>query len=75
MVAGHILIVHTCSLMCTNHIDMTAHTPAFFTKLGTTCIYVEHSIAGHSHVSHLGAMQLEQLPMHVLTKLMNAEIQ
>ena len=36
MVVGHILMVHTCSLMCTNHIDMTAHIPAFLTKLGTT---------------------------------------
>ena len=35
----------TCSLMCTNQIDMTAHTPAFFTKLGTT--------AGHNLISHL----------------------
>ena len=34
-----------CSLMCTNHIDMTEHTPAFFTKYGTTHIYVEHSWA------------------------------
>ena len=34
-------------------IDMTAHTPAFFTELGITHIYVECSTAGHSHVSHL----------------------
>ena len=53
MVVGHILVVHTCYLMCTNHIDMTAYTPAFLTELGTTCIYVECSTAGHSHVSHL----------------------
>ena len=29
MVVGHILMVHTCSYMCTNHIDIIAHTPAF----------------------------------------------
>ena len=53
MVVGHILMVHTYSLMCTNHIDMTAHTPAFFNKSGTTHIYVEQSTAGHSLISHL----------------------
>ena len=26
---GHIPMVHTCSFMCTNHIDMIAHTLAF----------------------------------------------
>ena len=36
MVVGHILMIHTCSLICPNHIEMTAHTPAFFTELGTT---------------------------------------
>ena len=34
MVVGHVLTVHTCSFMCTNHIDMIAHTPAFFTSWG-----------------------------------------
>ena len=29
MVVGHVPTVHTCSFMCTNHIDMIAHTPAF----------------------------------------------
>ena len=29
MVVGHFLMVHTCSFMCTNHIDMIAHTLAF----------------------------------------------
>ena len=53
MVVGHILMVHTCSLMCTNHIDMTAHTPAFFPELGTAHIYVGLSTAGHSLISHL----------------------
>ena len=33
-------MVHRWSLMCTNHIDMTAHTPAFFTKSGTAHIYM-----------------------------------
>ena len=35
MVVGHILMVHTCSLMCTNHIDMMAHTQAFLKCWGT----------------------------------------
>ena len=26
---GHVLIVHTCSFMCTNHIGMIVHTQAF----------------------------------------------
>ena len=29
MVVGHVLKDHTCSFMCTSHIDMTAHNPAF----------------------------------------------
>ena len=29
MVVGHVPTVHTCSFMCTNHIDMIAHTLAF----------------------------------------------
>ena len=54
VVVGHILTVHTCSLMCTNHINMTAHTPVLFTELGTTLyIYVECSTDWHSHISHL----------------------
>ena len=53
MVVWHILMVHTCSLICTNHIDMTAHIPAFLTELGTTCIHLEHSTGWHSHISHL----------------------
>ena len=53
MVVRHIPMVHTCSLMCTNHIDMTAHTQAFFTKSGTTHIYVKHSTAWHRLVSYL----------------------
>ena len=58
--------------MCANHIDMIAHTPAFFTELGTTHIYVECSTAGPSHVSHYGAMPAGQSPIHVLTGLMIA---
>ena len=69
------LMVHRWSLMCTNHTDMIAHTPAFFTKLGTTCIYLECSTAGASHVSHYGAMPAEWSPIHVLTRLMIAELQ
>ena len=30
MVVGHVPTVHTCSFMCTNHIDMIAHTSAFY---------------------------------------------
>ena len=53
MVVGHIPMAHTCSLMCTNHKDMTSHTQAFITELGTSHIYLEHSTAGHSLVSYL----------------------
>ena len=28
-VVGHVLMDHTCSFMCTSHIDMTTHHPAF----------------------------------------------
>ena len=55
--------------MCTNHIDMTAHTPAFFTELVTTHIYVECSRVGPSHVSHHEAMPVVWSPIHVLTGL------
>ena len=34
MVVGHILMVHICSFLCTNHIDMTAHTPPFLYQAG-----------------------------------------
>ena len=44
------------------HIDMIAHTPAFFTELGTTQIYVECSTAGPSHISHYGAMLADAHP-------------
>ena len=45
-------MVHRWSLMCANHIDMIAHTPAFFTELGTTRIYVKCSTAGpKSHIT------------------------
>ena len=69
---GTNLTVHRWSLMWTNHIDMTAHTPAFFTKLGTTRIYMECCTAGPSHVSHYGAMLAWWLPIHILTGLMTA---
>ena len=51
MVVGHILMVHTYSLMFTNHIDMTAHTPAFLPSW-VPLIYM-WSTVGHSHVAHL----------------------
>ena len=69
---GMNLIVHRQSLMCTNDIDMTAHSSAFFTKLGTTYIYVQCSTAGPSHVSHSEAVLAGQSPIHVLTRLMIA---
>ena len=53
MVVGHILMDHTYYLMCTNHRDMTAHTPDFLTDAGTTQIYVEHSTARHILISHI----------------------
>ena len=64
--------VHGWSLMCINHIDMIAHTPAFFTELGTTRIYVKCSTAGPNHISHYGAMPAGRSPIHVLTGLMIA---
>ena len=36
-VVGHALMVHTCSFMCTNNIDITVHTLAFL------------QVGGHSH--------------------------
>ena len=69
---GANLMVHRWPLMCANHIDMIEHTPAFFTKLGTTRIYVECSTAGPSHVSHYGALPAGWSPIHVLTRLMIA---
>ena len=70
---GTNLMVHRLSLMCTNHIDMTAHTPAFFTEAGSTHIYVQCSTAGPSHLSsHYEAMPAGQSPMHVLAWLMIA---
>ena len=35
MVVGHVPMIHTCSFMCTNHIDMIAYTPAFY-EFGST---------------------------------------
>ena len=46
--------------MCTNYIDMTAHTPVFFTESCTIHIYVEHNTAGHGHRSPR-AMQITHL--------------
>ena len=67
---GTNLMVHMWSLMCANHIDMIVHTPAFFTKLGTTHIYVECSTARPSHISHYGTMLAGWSPIHVLTRLL-----
>ena len=65
---------HRWSLMCMNHIDMITH-PSLFTKLGTTCMYVECSTAGPSHVSLYEAMPAGWSPIHVLTRLMIAQLQ
>ena len=37
MVVGHVLMVHTCSFMCTNHVDMIGHTQSFY-GLGSTLV-------------------------------------
>ena len=67
---GMNLMVHRWSLKCAKHKGMIAHTPAFFTESGTTCMYVECSIAGPSHISHYGAMPPGWSPIHVFTGLM-----
>ena len=72
LLLGANLTVQRWSLMCINHIDMAAHTPAIFTKLGTTHIYVEFSTAEPRHVSHHGAMPAEWSPIHALTRFMIA---
>ena len=70
-------------LMCTNFIDMTAHTAAFFAELGTTYIYIYIYVcvcvcvwnaAQLVIVMHhtFGAMSVGQSPIHVLTGLMIA---
>ena len=57
------------------HRHDSTHPILFFTKLGTTRIYVEHSTAGHSYVSHFGALLVGQSPIHVLTGLVIASLQ
>ena len=37
MVVGHVLTDHTCSFMCTSHIDMTVHNQVFFMSWVTLC--------------------------------------
>ena len=58
--------------VCQSHRHDSTHPSLFFTKLGTTRIYVECSTAGPSHISHYGAMLAGQSPIHVLTMLMIA---
>ena len=72
MVVGHILTVHTCSLMCTNHIDTTAYTPAFL--LSQVPLVYMWSTAQLGIVSYhtFGAMPVGWSPIHVLTRLMIA---
>ena len=65
-------MIHRLSLIGTNYIDMTRHTPAFFTESGTTHIYVECSIAGPSDISYYGAMLVGWSPIHVLTGVLIA---
>ena len=55
MMVGHILMDHTCPLMCTNHRDMTAHTPDILTESGTTHIYVKNI------VGQLAALRFEPM--------------
>ena len=56
-VLGHVLTDHTCSFMCTNHIDMIVHNPAFLrVRLHSvnSCMliwYISHSRARQA--SHL----------------------
>ena len=72
MVVGHVLTVHTCSFMCTNHTDMIAHTPAFY-KSGSTPVirtsimqaedgwqfFFQHFFQNFSH----GDIQTQDLPL------------
>ena len=58
MVVGHIPRVHTCSLMCANHIDMIIQTPAF-NKLGSALVRLPSHICqchpwGDSNSQHCG---------------------
>ena len=46
MVVGHILVAHTCSLMCTNHIPQ----PFLLSQVPLICMW---QTAGHSHISYL----------------------
>ena len=57
MVVGHVAMVHTCSFMCTNHIDMIAHTAAFL-RVGEHSYSMHHlhrtvllSVGAHEHCS------------------------
>ena len=45
MVVGHVPMVHTCSFMHTNHIDMIAHTPAFL-QVGEHSSHYHHASRG-----------------------------
>ena len=63
MVVGHVLMDHMCSFMCTSHIDMTAHNPAFFLSWVALCellyVHMTWPIAEHSRLQS----QLWQLPV------------
>ena len=76
MVFGHIPMVHTCSLMCTSHIDMTAHTPAFFLPSWVLLIYIWSTAQlGIASFHTFGAMPVGQSPIHILTGFMIAQLQ
>ena len=67
MVVGHIPMVHTCSLMCINHIDMTAHTSAFLLSWVPLIYMWSAAQLGMVMYHTFGAMSVGQSPIHVLT--------
>ena len=72
MVVGYILTVYTCSVMCTNHIDMTAHTLAFLPSWVPLIYMWSTPQLGIVSCHIFGAMQIGWSPMHVLTVVMIA---
>ena len=72
MVVWHILAVHACFLLCTHHIDMTSHIPAFFFLLCWVPLVYMSSTAQLGIVSYhtFGALPVGQSPIHVLSGLM-----
>ena len=64
IVVGHVPTDNTCSFMCTNHIDMTTHNPAFFMSWVALCeplvcsYDVCHSRAWQASVTSLAASSI-----------------